>query len=272
VCARRRAAARRSSVAENEPQHTRLARPVEQGGFGMDALWNDDLHHTAMVAMTGRREAYYTDYLGSPQEFISAVKWGYLYQGQRYRWQKQPRGTPGFGLPPTAFINYIQNHDQVANTARGERLHQVTAPGRLRALTAYLLLAARHADALPGPGVRGLEPVPLLRRPQARARQGGAQGARRIHEPVPEHRDPEAQARLADPRDPETFERCKLDLRERESHAEAYALHRDLLALRKADRRVPRAEAGRGRRRGAGSGSLRAALPARARARTACCW
>ena len=70
-------------VAENEPQHVKLIRPVEQGGYGMDALWNDDFHHTAVVAMTGRNEAYYTDYRGTPQEFVSAVKWGYLYQGQR---------------------------------------------------------------------------------------------------------------------------------------------------------------------------------------------
>ena len=75
-------------VAENEPQETKLVRPVEQGGYGLDALWNDDFHHSAMVALTGRNEAYYTDYHGTPQELISAVKYGYLYQGQHYSWQK----------------------------------------------------------------------------------------------------------------------------------------------------------------------------------------
>jgi maltooligosyltrehalose trehalohydrolase len=50
-----------------------------QGGYGLDALWNDDFHHSAMVALTGRNEAYYTDYGGTPQEFISACQWGYLY-------------------------------------------------------------------------------------------------------------------------------------------------------------------------------------------------
>src|SRR5207244_552627 len=83
-------------VAENETQQVRLARPVEQGGYGIDALWNDDFHHSAMVALTGRNEAYYTDYLGTPQELISTVKWGFLYQGQRYKWQqRRRRGTPG---------------------------------------------------------------------------------------------------------------------------------------------------------------------------------
>ena len=75
-------------VAENEPQETRLARTAEQGGFGIDALWNDDFHHSARVALTGHKEAYYIDYLGTPQEFISAVKYGYLYQGQYYTWQR----------------------------------------------------------------------------------------------------------------------------------------------------------------------------------------
>ena len=89
-------------VNENEPQHTQLVRPPAQGGYGLDMLWNDDFHHSAMVAMTGRNEAYYTDYLGTPQEFISAFKYGYLYQGQYYKWQQKRRGTPALDLPPSS--------------------------------------------------------------------------------------------------------------------------------------------------------------------------
>ena len=63
--------------------------PVEQNGYGLDAVWNDDFHHSAIVALTGRREAYFSDHLGRPQEFISAAKYGYLYQGQYYAWQNQ---------------------------------------------------------------------------------------------------------------------------------------------------------------------------------------
>jgi len=81
-------------VGENEPQWAIHFLPHAQGGHGIDAMWNDDFHHSAMVAMTGRADAYYTDYRGTPQEFISAIKRGYLYQGQWYVWQKQPRGTP----------------------------------------------------------------------------------------------------------------------------------------------------------------------------------
>src|SRR6185295_8226749 len=91
----RRAAGRRSIVliAENETQRAQLVRPVEKGGCGLDAIWNDDFHHAAHVALCGHSEAYYTDYRGSPQEFISALKWGFLYQGQYYTWQRKPRGS-----------------------------------------------------------------------------------------------------------------------------------------------------------------------------------
>ena len=80
---------RRSSSTRTSRSTPKLVRPVEHGGYGLDALWNDDFHHSAMVALTGRNEAYYTDYLGTPQEFISAAKYGYLYQGQWYSWQEQ---------------------------------------------------------------------------------------------------------------------------------------------------------------------------------------
>src|SRR5206468_3437158 len=128
-------------VAENEPQDTRLVRPIAEGGYGLDALWNDDFHHSAMVALTGRSEAYYTDYRGTPQEFISAIKYGYLYQGQWFSWQGKRRGQPGLDLAPPDFVTFIQNHDQISNSARGLRAHQLTSPGRYRAMTALLLLA-----------------------------------------------------------------------------------------------------------------------------------
>ncbi|HET6282923.1 MAG TPA: malto-oligosyltrehalose trehalohydrolase, partial [Polyangia bacterium] len=128
-------------VAENEPQDTRIVRPAGQGGYGADSLWNDDFHHASRVALTGHGEAYYSDYHGNPQELISAVRWGYLYQGQRYSWQGTRRGTPTLDLEATRFVNYLENHDQVANSARGQRLHQLTSPDQMRAMTALLLLA-----------------------------------------------------------------------------------------------------------------------------------
>ncbi|TAK62214.1 alpha-amylase family glycosyl hydrolase, partial [Methylobacter sp.] len=128
-------------IGENEPQDAKLFLSPEQGGFGIDALWNDDFHHTAMVAMTGRADAYYSDYRGTAQEFVSTLKRGFLYQGQWYSWQNNTRGTPGLDMSPAKFINFIQNHDQLANSGSGKRVHLLTSPNRYRALTALFLLA-----------------------------------------------------------------------------------------------------------------------------------
>ncbi|HEV7569891.1 MAG TPA: alpha-amylase family glycosyl hydrolase, partial [Thermoanaerobaculia bacterium] len=75
-------------IGENEPQEVKL---IDK--YRLDALWNDDWHHSAMVAATGSREAYYTDYRGTAQEFVSMALSGFLYQGQYYAWQKKLRGT-----------------------------------------------------------------------------------------------------------------------------------------------------------------------------------
>ena len=72
-----------------------------------------------MVALTGRAEAYYSDTRGEPQEFISAAKYGYLFQGQHYDWQRTPRGTPALGPAAVGVRRFTQNHDQVANSAAG---------------------------------------------------------------------------------------------------------------------------------------------------------
>ena len=94
-------------VGENETQSARLLRPAEQGGFGFDMLWSDDFHHSAMVAATGSREAYYGDYLGSPQELVSVLKRGWLYQGQWNLRQGKRRGSAGAATSaPAAFITF----------------------------------------------------------------------------------------------------------------------------------------------------------------------
>ncbi|HET8549748.1 MAG TPA: malto-oligosyltrehalose trehalohydrolase [Bryobacteraceae bacterium] len=233
----REAAAGRGTivVAENEPQETRLVRPVQEGGYRLDGLWNDDFHHSAMVALTGHNDAYYTDYLGAPQEFISAVKYGYLYQGQRYKWQKKRRGTPAFGIPSHAFITFIQNHDQVANSAHGERIHKLTSPGRLRAVTALMLLAPGTPMLFQGQEFAASAPFLYFADHEPRLAELVARGRREFLEQWRRMKTPEVQARFSTPNDPQTFERCKLDWGERERHRSTLDLYRDLLRLRRED-------------------------------------
>lgn len=222
-------------VAENEPQDMRLLRPIDQGGYGMDVLWNDDFHHTAMVALTGRAEAYYTDYRGSPQEFISAAKWGCLFQGQHYEWQKQRRGTPALDIPPACFVTFIQNHDQIPNSARGLRVHQLTSPGRYRAMTALLLLGPGTPMLFQGQEFAASSPFFYFADHKEGLAGSVTKGRAEFLAQFPSVATAEMQACLADPCKLETFERSRLDLTERQRHAGAYALHKDLLRLRRSD-------------------------------------
>lgn len=222
-------------VAENESQDSNLLRPAERGGHGLDAAWNDDYHHSARVALTGRKEAYYSDYLGNPQEFISSAKWGYLYQGQNYRWQKKRRGSPSLDLPPHAFIHFIQNHDQIANSARGARIHLLTSPARLRAVTAFTLLGPATPMLFMGQEFAASSPFLYFADHEAELADQVYRGRRAFLHQFPSLALPELQANVDDPADPETFTQCKLDFAERERNAEVYALHRDLLRLRRDD-------------------------------------
>jgi len=231
---RERAGKRRTIiVAENEPQDTRLVRPAAQGGYGLDAVWNDDLHHSAMVAVTGRREAYYSDTRGEPQELVSAAKYGYLFQGQYYHWQRKRRGTPGLDLPPSRFVVFLQNHDQVANSARGLRGHQLSSPGRWRAITAYLLLAPGTPMLFQGQEFSASSPFLYFAHHDAELAAAVRAGRAEFLSQFPSVSDFMAQQELDDPADERTFMRCKLDFSERETNEAAYALHRDLLALRR---------------------------------------
>jgi maltooligosyltrehalose trehalohydrolase len=218
-------------VGESEPQRTSLLRPLDEGGCELDMLWSDDFHHAARVRLTGRSEAYFTDYEGTSEEFAAAAKWGYLYQGQRYSWQNAQRGTPALDIHPGRFVHYIQNHDQVANSPRGERLHELTSPGRLRAMTALLLLMPETPLLFQGQEFTASSPF-LYFNDGCDAKAVAAGRAKSLTQ-FRSYALPEIQGSLPDPADRASFERSKLDFSERETHAAIFRLHRDLLHLRR---------------------------------------
>lgn len=222
-------------VAENEPQESLIVRSLEAGGYGLDALWNDDFHHSARVALTGRREAYYTDYLGTPQEFISAAKYGYLYQGQHYSWQKKRRGMPTFGVPPEAFVTFMENHDQIANSASGQRIHQLTSPGNYRTMTALLLLGPGTPLLFQGQEFAASAPFLFFADHEPELAKLVDEGRRGFLEQFPSVKLPAIRDRIPAASARSTFELCKLNLGERQTNAWAYNLTRDLLRLRRED-------------------------------------
>jgi maltooligosyltrehalose trehalohydrolase len=233
----RQAAGTRSVVliGENEPQCTILLRPMSEGGYGLDGLWNDDYHHTAIVALTGKADAYYTDYRGTAQEFVSAAKYGYLFQGQYYSWQEKRRGTSTLGLPKWSMINFIENHDQVANSARGQRTRESTSPGLYKAITALTLLMPGTPMLFQGQEFASSSKFLFFADHKPDLAESVAKGRIEFLQQWRSHAMPDIQACFDNPAAISTFEKSKLNHAEVETHREMYLLHRDLLRLRRED-------------------------------------
>lgn len=221
-------------LAEGEPQQANLIRPQSRNGLGLDAAWNDDFHHSAMVALTGRKEAYYHDHNGSPQEFVSAAKYGYLFQGQRYDWQDHARGTPAFDLRAHGFVHFLQNHDQIANSGRGHRAHRLSAPGNFRAMTALLLLGPQTPMLFQGQEFGSNSPFLYF------ADHNDEDIAKTVRvgrldflSQFPSLGDGCMRGSISDPTAVEPFHQSKLDWTEFEENREIVLLHKDLLRLRR---------------------------------------
>lgn len=222
-------------IAENADQESRLMRPRDRKGYGIHAAWNDDFHHTAMVAATAHSDAYYSDFKGSAQEFVSVLKYGYLYQGQWSRWLQRPLGTPALDLHSLNFVNFLQNHDQVANSLRGARLHQLASPGVYRALTALLLLGPAIPLLFQGQEFAASAPFVYFadhtKELNALIREGRTKF-------INQFRAIAAQPHPDFPLDPSastTFKSCKLNFAERAANKDTYRMHEDLLRIRRED-------------------------------------
>jgi maltooligosyltrehalose trehalohydrolase len=222
-------------IAENEKQRASIIRRNAKGGYGLDAIWNDDFHHAAHVALTGHNEAYYSDYAGSPQELISATKWGFLYQGQYYTWQKQPRGTYALDLAAPGFVTYIENHDQVANSAYGTRAHDLTTFGRYKAITTLLLLGPGTPMLFQGQEYGASTPFLYFADHYPELAASVEKGRSEFLSQFPSIAHGNSAFLLGLPQDPATFERCKLNPGERRRKSHVLALFRDLLTLRRED-------------------------------------
>lgn len=223
------------TVAENEPQNIRMVMPTGAGGHGMDAMWNDDFHHTARVALTGVSEAYYSDYGGTPQELISCARHGFLYQGQHYAWQKQRRGTSTALIEGAPFVNFLQNHDQIANSDSGRRIHELTAPALLRAMTAFMLLIPGHVMLFQGQEFASTSRFLFFADHAPELAERVRRGRREFLAQFRSTALPRVQQRIPDPADHATFALCVLDHRERGANRHIVSLHRDLIRIARHD-------------------------------------
>jgi maltooligosyltrehalose trehalohydrolase len=133
-------------TAESDLNDARVVAPWQQGGLGMDAQWSDDFHHALHALLTGERSGYYADF-GSLRQLARALAAGWTYGGDYSPFRRRRHGNPAGSAPGRSFILSTQNHDQIGNRARGDRLSETITPGEQR-LAAALLLAAPYVPML----------------------------------------------------------------------------------------------------------------------------
>ena len=210
-------------IAESDQNDRNLILAVSEGGFGLDAVWSDDFHHSVHTFLTKENRGYYQDY-GEPEKIVKALNEGFVFQGQHYRFWRASRGSSTEGIPLTRHVFCIQNHDQVGNRCQGERLSHLVPCGAAKAAAALLLLT---------PG------TPLLFMGEEYAEPAPFQfftdyGDKNLQEAVIEGRKREFEEfgwkETPNPQDPATFERSKLTWK---IDDEMLAWYRELLELRR---------------------------------------
>ena len=203
-----------------------------------DAQWNDDFHNVMHVLLTGESDAYYQDFADRPADRLArCLEQGFIYQGDPSPHQGgRPRGKPSSHLPPTAFIAFLQNHDQVGNRAMGERLIDLTSTHRLKAATALLLLMPQIPMLFMGEESGARSPFLFFTDFHDELADAVREGRRREFAGFPAFASEQARAQIPDPNDPATFEASRVRPDE-EAHMWR-DFYRSLLALRR-ERIVP---------------------------------
>lgn len=216
-------------IAESDLNDARLIRPVDKGGYGLDAQWSDDFHHALHSLITGDRQGYYQDY-GQCAQLAKAYEKTFIYDGQYAPHRDRFHGAPCFDRPPYQFVVCIQNHDQIGNQMKGERLWQrISFEGLKLAAGAVLLspylplffMGEEYGETAPFMYFVSHSDPELIKAVQ----QG-------------RHQEFEAFHYAEDPPDPEgveTFLACKLNwkLRQQGKHQKLWELYRQLIHLRR---------------------------------------
>ena len=225
---------------ENEHNQASL---LEQG---YDAQWNDDGHNALHVLLTGETDAYYADYAEQPTEQLArCLSQGFVFQGHINR-HGESRGEPSGHLPPSAFVLFLQNHDQIGNRALGERLHQLAAPQALQAATALLLLSPMIPLLFMGDEAMAEQPFLFFTSHHGELAELVREGRRNEFKAFSAFADPQKRERIPDPNAADTFEASRPSLEpQRPEQQASEALYRQLLKIRREDivPRLPGAQA-----------------------------
>jgi maltooligosyltrehalose trehalohydrolase len=198
-----------------------------------DAQWNDDLHHVLHVLLSGEGDGYYADYADRPAERLArALAEGFVYQGDASAYRKgERRGTPSADLPPTAFVSFLQNHDQVGNRPFGDRLTGCTPPDRLEAAIALQLLCPQVPMIFMGEEDASVSPFLYFTDHHGTLADAVREGRRREFAGFKGFAEGQDASRIPDPNAPATFEQSRARAHP-EHGAGRRALYRTLLRLR----------------------------------------
>lgn len=225
-------------VLENDRNQSRyLTRAPDGDPLHATAQWNDDIHHAFHVLVSGERDGYYADYADAPlQQIGRCLSEGFAFQGEAspFRGGKL-RGEPSKQLPSTAFVSFVQTHDQIGNRAYGERLCHLAAAAPLEAATAVLLLSPHIPMLFMGEEFAAVQPFLFFCDFGAELAAAVTRGRRREFAHFARFSDEAARERIPDPNADATFRACVLDWDDttKPQHTRWLALHRHLLALRR---------------------------------------
>ncbi|MBU8542105.1 malto-oligosyltrehalose trehalohydrolase [Roseomonas sp. ROY-5-3] len=232
-------------ILENEENEARrLVRDAEGHPVHYTAQWNDDVHHVLHVAASGESSGYYADYHGDTERLARALAEGFAFQGELMPYRGHPRGEPSAELPPTAFVAFVQNHDQIGNRAFGDRLSHIAPPEALRAVAAVALLLPQVPMLFMGEEWGAAQPFPFFCDFGPDLADAVREGRRAEFARFPEFADPASRDRIPDPLAESTFRAAKLGWEDRAKppHAAWLDWHRAILAVRHAEiiPRLPR--------------------------------
>jgi maltooligosyltrehalose trehalohydrolase len=229
-------------ILENDSNQSRYLRRIQTSdrncpATDFDAQWNDDFHHALHVLISGERDGYYTDYSDRPLHKLGrCLTEGFAYQGEKSFFRNgQPRGESTAGLPPNAFVSFLQNHDQIGNRAFGERIATLAQPAALRAGAAIFLLAPSTPLLFMGEEFGAKTPFLFFCDFEKDLAEAVAAGRRNEFARFTRFGDPAVRAGIPDPNAFSTFERSRLDWEEVEqrAHGEWLRFYRELLGLRR---------------------------------------
>jgi malto-oligosyltrehalose trehalohydrolase len=224
-------------ILENDRNQTRYLRRTEGRVARCTAQWNDDLHHALHTLVTGDTSGYYSDYVTEPAKHLGrTLAEGFAYQGERSQFRGGgPRGEPSGELPATAFVSFVQNHDQVGNNPFGMRIATRAEEAALHAAITIVLLAPQIPLLFMGEEWASARPFAFFCDFEPGLRESLRQGRRREFADFPEFQDEIARERIPDPTAQSTFAMSRLDWAEpdKEPNSRWLARYRRLLEVRR---------------------------------------